>query len=290
MDFKSDDQRLRMTYLGKDITNKIHYETFSDLKDLDRDLESNLKRLKFNSMTPIQRASIPYAMEGHDVMGCAQTGSGKTISFLLPILNKMLKEGPPADNKGSRSSTPATLILIPTRELAEQIYREARKLVCNTGINVVKVYGGVGHDTQLRELRGWGADILIATPGRLLDYLKSGEISLSCVKYFVIDEADRLMDMGFEPQLKSIVYEYDLPDKSKRTNLMFSATFEQEMRAIARKFMNEFYFIETNVNKQTGDNIKQMLVYANEGEKVYKLHQILQTVTGSIISIIYIKC
>src|SRR5690349_17562513 len=106
--------------------------------------------MKFNLMTPIQKAVIPFLYEGHDVMGCSQTGSGKTIAFLLPVIHKMLKVGPPQDIRNEVSASPICLIIIPTRELAEQIYREARKLVHKTGINIVKVYGGVPHEGQIR--------------------------------------------------------------------------------------------------------------------------------------------
>jgi len=183
------------------------------------------------------------------------------------------------------TSAPVTLILIPTRELAEQIFIQARKLIHNTGINVVKVYGGVPHESQIRELK-WGCDILVSTPGRLLDFLKSGLITLSQVKYFIIDEADRILDMGFEPQLNSICFENDLRDKRDRINLLFSATFTNDVRGIARKFMNDYYFITKTKDSegQGNENIKQIIVQADENEKFIKLHQILQQIQGSVIS------
>ena len=120
--------------------------------DLDTKLQTNLEKMRFEKMTPIQRAVISYILEGNDVMGCAQTGSGKTVAFLLPIVNKMLSQGPPEVSTSTKRacSIPVALILVPTRELAEQIYKEARKLISMTGINVVKVYGGVPHDSQIR--------------------------------------------------------------------------------------------------------------------------------------------
>jgi ATP-dependent RNA helicase DDX3X len=118
----------------------------------------------------------------------------------------MLKEGPPPDD-GFRGSAPITLVLIPTRELAEQIHKEARKLVHKTGISVVKVYGGVDYTSQIQEIKE-GCDILVATPGRLIDFITRGLITLSHVKYFIIDEADRILDMGFEDQLKKIIYSF----------------------------------------------------------------------------------
>lgn len=129
-----------------------------------------------------------------------------------------------------------------------------------------------------------GCDILVATPGRLIDFLKSKTIKLTDINFLIIDEADRILDMGFEPQLNSIIYEFDLKDKEKRQNLMFSATFDNEVKNIARKFMNEFYFVHSNIENRANKNIKQILVQAREDEKVIRLHQILQTLSGSIIS------
>jgi ATP-dependent RNA helicase DDX3X len=171
-------------------------------------LLENITTLKFGQMTPIQRTVVPFIIRNNDVMGCSQTGSGKTVAFLAPIINKMLKEGPPQDD-GFRGSAPVTLVLIPTRELAEQIHKEARKLVHKTGISVVKVYGGVHYDTQIGEIKE-GCDILVATPGRLIDFVSRGLIKLSHVKYFIIDEADRILDMGFEDQLKKIIYDFGI--------------------------------------------------------------------------------
>jgi len=125
-------------------------KNFEDFPDLDKIMAENLKKMKFSLMTPIQKAVMPYIFKGNDVMGCSHTGSGKTIAFLLPIITKMLKEGPPEDEQYDGMARPVTLILIPTRELAEQIYKEARKLVHRTGIVVVKVFGGVGQHYQIR--------------------------------------------------------------------------------------------------------------------------------------------
>jgi ATP-dependent RNA helicase DDX3X len=140
---------LKVSYKGQLLDEKNDIKKFDDLTDLETSLRDNLKRMCFDFMTPIQKAVIPYLKGGSDVMGCSETGSGKTIAFLLPIVTKMLKEGPP-EAKQSQSATPVTLVLVPTRELAEQVYKEAKKLCHKTGINTVKIYGGVGHDRQLR--------------------------------------------------------------------------------------------------------------------------------------------
>ncbi len=237
-------------------------------------------------MTPIQRSVIPYISDDKDIMGCAQTGSGKTVAFLLPILNKMLKEGPPDDsNLSGRISAPIALILTPTRELAEQIYKEARKVIHKTDMIVAKVYGGVPIDSQLRIMTN-GCDILVATPGRLIDLIKRNKVTLSSVKYLVFDEADRMLDMGFEDQLNEIVFMGDIPPKQKRINMMFSATFTSQVRSIAREFMNEYYFFTASLDEENkaNENVEQVLIYVSDREKITKLHEVLQSLKGSVIS------
>lgn len=205
-DFKNmNEDNITLSFEGKKITPDKAIEKFSQV-GLNTELMSNFEKMKFDVMTPIQKYVLPVISEGNDVIGCSQTGSGKTIAFLAPIVNKMMKEGPPAENQGFPSS-PVGLILIPTRELAEQIYREGRKLLHKTGIHITKIYGGVPHDSQLRELRD-GTDILVATPGRLIDFLNSKMISLKMVKYFILDEADRILDLGFSDQLNMISFNF----------------------------------------------------------------------------------
>lgn len=179
-------------------------ETFSEL-GYDSTLLSNITKMQFDRMTPIQKAVIPTIFNGSDLMGCAQTGSGKTIAFTLPILEKLMKVGPPRILMTPKVSYPVTVILVPTRELVDQIYRVARLISSGTGISIGRVYGGVPHDNQIKDLKN-GVDILISTTGRLLDFLKNKLVSLSCVKHLIIDEADRLLEMGFEKQLNEILH------------------------------------------------------------------------------------
>ncbi len=245
----------------------------------------NLQKMGFSQMTPIQKSVIPLLVKGKDVMGCAQTGSGKTISFLAPIINKMLQEGPPKESPSYGISLPVALILSPTRELAEQIYKEARKLLHKTGIIVVKVYGGVPIDTQIRHVTS-GCDIIVATPGRLIDFMGRRLIKLDQTKCLVFDEADRMLEMGFEDQLREIIFSSNIPPKQERINMMFSATFTPQVREIARSFMNEFYFVTRDLDQENkaNENIEQTIIYATEEEKVMKLHEILQKIRGSVIS------
>ena len=160
-------------------------------------LLNNLRRLSYTVPTPVQKYVISVALEGRDVIAVAQTGSGKTAAFLIPIIHKMLTNGPPATSS-SQAARPVALILAPVRELAIQIHEEARKLVFLTGIRAVVVYGGAAMHLQTSELRQ-GCDILVATPGRLLDFLDRGFVQLTDVQYVVMDEADRMLDMGFLP-------------------------------------------------------------------------------------------
>ncbi len=190
-------------YDNNKLVNTNECNNFEEIVSNDT-LLANIKEMQFKQLTPIQKTVIPLILGKFDIMACAQTGSGKTIAFLYPVINSMLKEGPPDINMNRYVSYPLVLILVPVRELAEQIYSVCRLMTKNSYLRVCKIYGGIKHDTQNIELKA-GIDILISTTGRLLDFLKSGRISLSAIKYLIIDEADRLLDMGFEKQLNEIL-------------------------------------------------------------------------------------
>ena len=165
---------------------------------------ANIALSKYVRPTPVQKYSIPIGYAGRDLMACAQTGSGKTGGFLFPVMAQMGKSGarPLPDGARRGIAFPNALLLAPTRELAVQIFDEARKFSYRTGIRPVVVYGGAEIREQIRELER-GADLLVATPGRLVDLIERGRVSLSCVAYLVLDEADRMLDMGFEPQVRA---------------------------------------------------------------------------------------
>ena len=262
-------------------------------------IQKNLAKMKYDLMTPIQKAIIPYILESKDCLGCAETGSGKTIAFLTPIISLLLKEGPPKDDEEylkpnskytNTCSYPVCLVLVPTRELAEQIYVEARKLLYKTGIIVSKCYGGVPSDSQIRELRQ-GVDIVIGTPGRINEFIEKKILYLNLIKYLVIDESDRMLDMGFKPQLENIICKNSqMTHKDKRNNLMFSATIPSEVEEIAYQFMKEnCYLITTNKNRENknaynaNENVEQTIYFVDEEEKIFKLHEILQTIEGNVI-------
>jgi len=188
-------------------------------------LLTKVGRMGYSETTPIQAAAIPLVLQGKDILGQAQTGTGKTAAFLLPILNRLMKM--------PRGSIRA-LVIAPTRELAEQINTAARELGELTGIRSITVYGGVGMKPQVDGLRR-RPDIVVACPGRLLDHMRSGTIDLSKVDVVVLDEGDRMLDMGFLPDIKRIMER--LP--RKRQTLLFSATIPIEIKHLAYEFMND---------------------------------------------------
>ncbi|MCJ7734053.1 MAG: DEAD/DEAH box helicase [Anaerolineales bacterium] len=187
--------------------------------NLDSRLLAAVKRFGFTTPTPIQVSAIPLALDGHDLVGTAQTGTGKTAAFVLPILHKLLTD------PGKRTRA---LIVTPTRELAEQIHQTVGRLSYGTNIRSVAVYGGVGAAPQIEALRH-GVEVLVACPGRLLDHIRNQDIKLDRIEVLVLDEADRMLDMGFLPDIKRILSYVP----KKRQTMLFSATFPKEIEQLA---------------------------------------------------------
>src|SRR6476659_3129626 len=177
--------------------------------------------------TPIQQQAIPLALAGRDLIGLAQTGTGKTAGFTLPIVHNLIT-APLTSENGEPVHRVRVLILTPTRELAAQVEESFRKYGQHTALRVVPIYGGVGLEPQSKELRR-GVDVVVATPGRLLDHMERGNVSFDDLEVLVLDEADRMLDMGFAPQLNRIVN--DIP--RYRQTLLFSATMPPEVEALA---------------------------------------------------------
>jgi ATP-dependent RNA helicase RhlE len=184
---------------------------------------------KFTAPTPIQAQAIPLALAGHDLLGGAQTGTGKTAAFGLPLLQRLSKQTPA---KGPRK--PRALVLVPTRELAVQVADSIKAFNRHLHLNVTTIYGGAGMGPQVDNLRR-GADILVATPGRLIDHMERGSAKLDAVEVLVLDEADRMLDMGFLPAIKRILGRVP----AQRQTLLFSATFEPRIKALAMEFMRD---------------------------------------------------
>ncbi|CAO2624366.1 ATP-dependent RNA helicase DDX3X, partial [Lemmus lemmus] len=215
-------------------------------------------------------------------------GSGKTAAFLLPILSQIYADGPGealrAENGryGRRKQYPISLVLAPTRELAVQIYEEARKFSYRSRVRPCVVYGGAEIGQQIRDLER-GCHLLVATPGRLVDMMERGKIGLDFCKYLVLDEADRMLDMGFEPQIRRIVEQDTMPPKGVRHTMMFSATFPKEIQMLARDFLDEYIFLAVGRVGSTSENITQKVVWVEEMDKRSFLLDLLNA-TGKLRS------
>jgi ATP-dependent RNA helicase DDX3X len=277
-------------------------EKFQDL-DVHEVLSSNIELSGYEHPTPIQKHAIPIGIAGRDIMACAQTGSGKTMAFLLPMIASILKHElhlrpPPAQAQQQQAqggnsfrrnqrSYPCALVLAPVRELATQIFNEARKVVYRTGIKPVVVYGGQDIRNQLRDIER-GCDILVATPGRLVDLLERGRVSMANIEFLVFDEADRMLDMGFEPQIRQIVEGSDMPEQTRQT-LMFSATFPKEIQRLAQDFLKNYVFLAVGRVGSTTDFITQKVEYSggSDSDKLDRLMQILSTCEG--LTLIFVE-
>src|SRR6266550_1534325 len=218
------------------------------------------------------------------ILTCIQTGSGKTGGFLFPILSASFINGPrppPVAVNGNthlrtRKAYPTALILAPTRELVNQIHDEARKFAYRSWVKPAVVYGGADINQQLRQIEK-GCDLLSATPGRLVDLIERGRISLANIKYLVLDEADRMLDMGFEPQIRRIVQGEDMPGIQERQTLMFSATFPRDIQVLARDFLKDYIFLSVGRVGSTSENITQKIEYVEDNDKRSALLDILSS-------------
>ncbi len=206
--------------------------------ELDARIVRAIQDLGFSDWTPVQSAPLPLALAGRDVAAQAQTGTGKTATFLITILTKFLRR-----QAGARQAreTPFALILAPTRELAIQIDDDLKELSKYLPIRHVGVYGGMNYEAQARALQG-GVDVVAATPGRLIDFSRKRVVDLSQVEILILDEADRMLDMGFLPDIRRIVNQ--LPAREKRQNMLFSATLSPEIMRLGKQWMNDFERVE----------------------------------------------
>ena len=223
-------------------------------------MNKNIQRCKFKNPTPVQKYAIPISRAGKDLMACAQTGSGKTAAFCFPIIHGILTRGLNGGPRGGRKTFPNALVIAPTRELAIQIHEESRKFAYQTGVRSVVVYGGAPAAQQFREMER-GCDILIATPGRLIDLVDRAKISLSNVAYLALDEADRMLDMGFEPQIRQIVEQRDMPPPGDRQTMLFSATFPKEIQRMASDFLHDYIFLTVGRVGSSHNLITQQVEY-----------------------------
>jgi len=253
---------------GSDVPNGIEDFHQVQLTDI---LSKNIEMAHYTKPTPVQKNALPIILARRDLMACAQTGSGKTAAFLVPILNHIFEGGPaPGTQNGyggsRRKQFPLALVLAPTRELATQIFDESRKFAYRSRVRPCVVYGGAQVGEQMRDLDR-GCHLLVATPGRLVDMLERGKVSLEFCKYLVLDEADRMLDMGFEPQILRIVEQDNMPQVGKRQTLMFSATFPKEIQMLARDFLHDYIFLAIGRVGSTSENITQKVVWVEEQDK-----------------------
>ncbi|XP_039007621.1 DEAD-box ATP-dependent RNA helicase 37-like [Hibiscus syriacus] len=242
--------------------------------DLGEQLNQNIRRCKYVKPTPVQRHAIPIVLGGRDLMACAQTGSGKTAAFCFPIISGIMREKYVQRPRVARTVYPLALILSPTRELSCQIHDEAKKFSYQTGVKVVVAYGGAPINQQLRELER-GADILVATPGRLVDLLERARVSLRMIRYLALDEADRMLDMGFEPQIRKIVEQMDMPGRGTRQSMLFSATFPREIQRLASDFLSNYIFLVVGRVGSSTDLIVQRVEFVQESDKRSHLMDLL---------------
>ncbi len=240
---------------------------FRDL-DLPYDVSQGIENAGFTVCTPVQEAVIPRALRGEDIAAQAQTGTGKTAAFLISLFSRMIRN--PASDLGN---SPQALVIAPTRELADQIYNEALRIGKFTGFRMLAVYGGIDYQKQMDALQK-GVDVLIGTPGRLIDYLKQHVYSLRKTRYLIIDEADRMFDMGFIDDLRYLLRK--MQPFSKRQSMLFSATLSYRVMELAYEFMNLPEKISITPEKITVEQVAQVLYHVGKHEKIPLLLGILR--------------
>lgn len=242
---------------------------FHDL-DLDSRLMRAIHRLEFSYCTPIQAGILPPTLAGHDALGKAQTGTGKSAAFLINIITRLLKDRETAETLMAR---PRALILAPTRELAIQIHRDAQDLARFTKLNCVTIFGGTDYEKQRQVFKQAPVDLLIATPGRLLDFARQKVLALNRVVVLVIDEADRLLDMGFIPDVRRIIQQ--TPDKSKRQTLFFSATLTSQIGNLAAQWTKNPITVEIEPKQVATDSVEQLVYLVTAKEKMIALYNLV---------------
>lgn len=237
-----------------------------DALGLDPSLSRAAAELGFTYCTPIQADTIPLALRSEDVAGQAQTGTGKSAAFLLATMHRLLANAPdPSDRAPQTASQPRALILAPTRELAIQIHKDAEGLSKHSGLKLVVCYGGTGYDTQ-RQAIADGVDILIGTPGRLIDYWKQKVYTLKAIEVAVLDEADRMFDLGFIDDIRFMFRR--MPPPGDRLNMLFSATLSHRVMELAYEHMNSPQLIKTDTDTVNVKAIRQKLYHVSREDKL----------------------
>lgn len=249
------------------MTKKLLTEQrFSDFP-LHSDVIAALQDKGFEFCTPIQAKTLPRTLHGKDVAGQAQTGTGKTIAFLAATFHHLLTHQTDAGDQ------PRAIILAPTRELAIQIYNDAEAMAAHTGLRLQVVYGGEGYETQRQRLQH-GVDILVATTGRLIDYFKQGVFNFKHVQVMVLDEADRMFDLGFIKDIRYLMHR--MPDPDQRLNMLYSATLSLRVRELAYEHMNDPEHVQIEPEHLTADRIEEELFYPSNPDKMALLQTLVE--------------
>ncbi len=244
--------------MSERILTDVDFDSF----DLHPTLAEGLRAIGFTRLTPIQALTLPETLAGHDIAGQAQTGTGKTAAFLVTLMQRLLTRPARADR---RIQDPRAVILAPTRELAMQIHKDAAALGAHTGLKIALVYGGVDYEKQRAQFAE-GVDVLIGTPGRLIDYFKQHVYALRSVEVMVLDEADRMFDLGFIKDIRFVMRR--LPPPGERQGLLFSATLSHRVLELAYEHMNEPKTLKVETDTVTTARVKQVVYFPATDEKL----------------------
>nr|CAD7423443.1 unnamed protein product [Timema monikensis] len=246
----------------------------------------NVKKSGYLKPTPVQRYALPIVMAGRDLMACAQTGSGKTAAFLLPIVHVLLSD--PHDMViDSEGVEPHAVIISPTRELTIQIHEQARKFSRGSIVRAVVAYGGTAAFHQAKSLMA-GCHILVATPGRLMDYVNRGRVRFNSLRFMVLDEADRMLDMGFMPEVERMMNHPTMVPAGQRQTLMFSATFPEDIQRLAARFLENYLFLAVGIVGGACADVEQRFYQLTKFEKRPKLVELLQE-EGSNKTLVFVE-
>lgn len=259
-------------------------QRFEEVENIHPQLLWNIDRSGYTNPTPVQKHAFSISVKGRDIMAVAQTGSGKTAAYLLPMIQVLLETGGRDRHPDFTPYAPIALVLVPTRELAVQVHLQAKKFLYRTGMRSVAIYGGKNSQQQLNNLRG-GVEILVATPGRLVDFLSCDRLTLGNIRFLVLDEADRMLDMGFQVQIKEVLSErYKIAGPGERQTMMFSATFPCSIQLLAKQYMGDYVFVAVGKVGGACESVRQELVYAESNDKKSVLLDFFNSVEeGSVL-------
>ncbi len=263
---KADDNWSIKDFVVEPMEGKTRFHDFQ----LQPELMRAIQALGFPYCTPIQAQVLGHTLKGHDAIGRAQTGTGKTAAFLISTISQLLENPPPEERY---MGEPRALIIAPTRELVMQIAKDAEELTRFCKLNVMSFIGGMDFDKQLRQLEARYCDILVATPGRLMDFHQRGEVHLDLVEVLVLDEADRMLDMGFIPQVRQIIRQ--TPRKEQRQTLLFSATFTDQVMDLAAQWTMSPAIVEIEPEQVASDTVEQHVYAVAEQDKYSLLYNLI---------------